>query len=258
MAVFNFSKSSTGLKKAIKRIAYDLTHLEVNTIIQADITGGKMPDSRHALINISRTYHTKLATFDKSLLKNQDYIQLKEGAKEGSIAYFDWIRERAKWLQDPDNAMQLEKKTGVKITESDVSILNRIKDSSDLVKNIFYSLRKRHPNDKIRHDNNFTHMEIEQKKDEKKFELPLNTNETVTLRKIWELGTEEIAAQTVIQLDGDVVTRIQPKYATAEFKELHQIHSQSVGTSIKFWKELVHLVKTFFEVIINKLFKKKS
>ena len=39
--------------------------------------------------------------------------------------------------------------------------------------------------------------------------LPLESYEIVAVRKIWEIGTESVVMQTIAQLDGDIVTRIQ-------------------------------------------------
>lgn len=72
--------------------------------------------------------------------------------------------------------------------------------------------------------------------------------EIALVRKIWELGTEEIAFQTVIQLDGDVITRLQPKYAEPSQHALHAIHGQAVSVSVGFWKSLVDLLEAGFGV----------
>ncbi len=79
--------------------------------------------------------------------------------------------------------------------------------------------------------------------------LTFKTNELSIIRKAWELGTQEIAMQTVIQLDGDVVTRIQPEFMRGINKDLFDIHNQGVATSIKYWKTLVSLIQDFIKTI---------
>eukprot|EP01008_Symbiontida_sp_HLA12_P000282 NODE_1281_length_628_cov_1.760396_g1271_i0.p2 GENE.NODE_1281_length_628_cov_1.760396_g1271_i0~~NODE_1281_length_628_cov_1.760396_g1271_i0.p2 ORF type:complete len:109 (+),score=42.54 NODE_1281_length_628_cov_1.760396_g1271_i0:2-328(+) len=74
-------------------------------------------------------------------------------------------------------------------------------------------------------------------------DLPLATEELVLIRKIWDMGLEHIAMQTVIQLDGDVITRIQARYADKDSKVIHRIHNQSVSVSLKFWGQLVRILK---------------
>ena len=62
------------------------------------------------------------------------------------------------------------------------------------------------------------------------------------IRKMWELGTEEVVMQTCISLDGDVVTRIDPQLLAkpAELREvLLGVHRESTSVSIRFWSALV-------------------
>lgn len=61
----------------------------------------------------------------------------------------------------------------------------------------------------------------------------------LALRKVWEVGTEEIVAQTAISLDGDIVTRVTPLLLRAEGKPLLDIHERAVNTSVSYWKGLV-------------------
>lgn len=103
-------------------------------------------------------------------------------------------------------------------------------------------------------DNNYSREEIEQERPP----FPLTVDELVTIRKAWEIGTEVVAMQTVIQLDGDVVTRVNPEYATAEKEDeiIRTIHSDSVKVSVGYWHQLVGLVKDFFENIIKVFLRK--
>ena len=80
----------------------------------------------------------------------------------------------------------------------------------------------------------------------------IQPGELVIIRKAWELGVEEIAMQTIIQLDGDVVTRIQPKYAQEGNNILYKIHNQGIGVSVSFWKELVGIVKDLAMAFVSK------
>jgi hypothetical protein len=72
----------------------------------------------------------------------------------------------------------------------------------------------------------------------------------VTLRKIWEIGTEEIVMQTVIHLDGDVMTRVQPHWAGPEGQGLLAIHNTSVTTATSYWKLLVDTLHAFVESVV--------
>jgi hypothetical protein len=80
-------------------------------------------------------------------------------------------------------------------------------------------------------------------------------DEVVQLRKIWEIGTEEIALQTVVYLDGDVVVRVRPEYASGDHAHLLAIHATAVRTSLSFWKSLTELVRTLFDTVWTQLTK---
>lgn len=223
-------------KEQIRKIAIDLLNLEVNTIIKSNIEGIKMPEPRHALLDIAKTFDSKLKSLGAEQLKDHNDL--------GGYAAFDQLRTRAN-----QKISELETKRGGLTSEQDADLLMlyRIKDKSDQIKGMFNSLKRR----KVANwDNAYTHQQIE----EERPPFPLTPDELVLLRKVWELGTEEIALQTIIQLDGDVVTRIQPKYITSNCESVHKIHNQGVSTSMAFWKELIGIVTDFFSAIVRRFF----
>lgn len=303
------------LKETIRRIAEDLTNLEINTIIKNGMTGGKMPQPRHALIQIAQEYVNKLgeimeeAPHSLNMQSDQDFAvggkgtynstthfyKRDSGAQPkyvlpGSMDSFDVLRTLAsdglQRLQSLRKTKELSQKQ-----EADVVMLCRIRDMSDQIKGVFHALkyrvrpnggkeggqlrvdpktinsmkkvseskyvadnrealRSQYPNaDFSVHewDNNYTRDEIEMLRPL----FPLTTDELVTIRKAWEIGTEVIVMQTMIQLDGDVVTRIDPAYVTAEKETIRRIHSDSVTLSLKAWDQLIGLVKEFFEDIVK-------
>ena len=223
-------------KEQISNIAHDLMNLEVNTIIKSNITGRKMPNPRHALIDIAKEYQVKMAALGLPL--DSDDIKL------GSFNSFHKIRETAR-----EAIESLEAKTP-ELSEKDQAnliMLQRIKFMSDQIKGIFNALEKRHDKECKK---DFGREDIERRLPP----LRLNSDELVKIRKIWEMGVEEIAIQTVIQMDGDVITRVQPKYARAGNNELYSFHNQGVNTSISFWKELIGIVKDFLKSLLKLAF----
>jgi hypothetical protein len=79
----------------------------------------------------------------------------------------------------------------------------------------------------------------------------LSVDDFVTLRKIWEIGTEEIVMQTVIHLDGDVMTRVQPHWAGPEGQGVLAIHNTSVTTATSYWKLLVDTLRAFVGGVVS-------
>ena len=76
----------------------------------------------------------------------------------------------------------------------------------------------------------------------------------VKLRKIWEIGTDAVVMQTVIQIDGDVISRIQSGREDAETRMLNEIHRSAVEVSFKHWTFLVQLAESFVGSVLGQFF----
>jgi hypothetical protein len=76
-------------------------------------------------------------------------------------------------------------------------------------------------------------------------DLALTADEFLVIRKAWEVGTETILMQTVAQLDGDMVTRVQPDTLGAQSDGLRQVHRIAVEDAFEHWQ---FLVKTLEEI----------
>jgi hypothetical protein len=75
----------------------------------------------------------------------------------------------------------------------------------------------------------------------------LDIRDTATLRKMWEVGIEEVVAQTVVQLDGDVVTRFRRVLdATSHGAPVMEAHRMGVYVALSSWR---HLVETALRLI---------
>ena len=224
------------LKDKMTKIASDLVNLEVNTIIKSNILGTKMPDPRHALLDIAKDYQYKLmelrfpATDGESRRIELDELTGGRGTFQRICAAADRgiksLTERT-----PSSSLKAE-------DMANAWMLNRIKDMSGQIAGSVFR----------QSDNECTRERLNKQPPEP---MKLNPDDLLLIRKAWEMGTEEIAMQTVIQLDGDVVTRVQPKYAADTSASIHGIHRESVRVSVDFWKELVQLVKDFFNSIVK-------
>jgi hypothetical protein len=75
----------------------------------------------------------------------------------------------------------------------------------------------------------------------------LGTHHHAAVRKMWELGTERIVAQTCIQVDGDVLTRISPALLEQQTEIVRGLimdaHRRSIGTSLSYWKLLIDVAQ---------------
>jgi hypothetical protein len=90
--------------------------------------------------------------------------------------------------------------------------------------------------------NQYTRSEIVN--DESIPPLPVKDSELVLVRKVWELGTEVIAMQTIIQVDGDVITRLNPSFMDEKkYPDLKTHHNDGVAIALKHWGDLITIAK---------------
>jgi hypothetical protein len=238
----------------IKDIARNLLCIEVNTIVKPMMTGRKMPEPRHALIDIAEWYETTLNDLlEKLRAKGTEIPDLNGLTDRDGLPYhkrFDTIRDAAYKILP----------YGKELPDEDEIMLLRIKRMSDQIKGIIEALAQREhqkdPNIYLfsRKNGGEDRNDPETTPTETITTLNLIADELVLIRKIWELGVEVIVMQTVVQLDGDVVTRIRPDCADEKFKALHAIHNQTVTTSVHFWGQLIGVLVNFFTELIKNLF----
>jgi len=217
------------VKQQLADIGTDLFNLEINTILKKNINANKMPSPRHALIDIGKTYSRKLIAWGLE-------AELGETGHPGSQARFAKIKTVATTYR-----AKLAAKTGEpdQATQEAMVLLDRIVSKCGRILGMMKAWQQRNL---IGWDNDFSRDDVDARA-----ELDLETKERVLLRKIWELGTEEVVMQTVVQLDGDVVTRINPNFTDQRYQGLQAVHHQGTQISMKMWRELVSVLMQFVE-----------
>jgi hypothetical protein len=220
------TRTAADLRKALQSVADDLFTLEVNTIIKDSIMGTVAPHVGQALIDIVHDYETKLRDLGEVTAARPTSPPV------ASLAKFDELRERASSLYKGEPAAITP---GRSLIRSELLMLCRIRDNCDELKGIFQEVQKRTAGGVLVFSR------------ERAPEVELLPAQLMSIRKIWDIGTEEIVMQTVIQLGGDVVTRLHSAYATERNQPLVRIHDGSVSTSIATWNKLVETVGAFLE-----------
>ncbi len=262
---------------AAQRIVDDLLNLEIDVIIKPGMTARKMPEPPHALLDVIGAYDTFLCQVGNRLNPvweslGRPPVQVRpsvESAKPQSRNrqtdpatgrltkplrtesvpdvvsedVFDNLRERAveaeavyrRLVVIDDRKRVPEDETGV--------ILTRIFRNCDQIKAIL------------------TRREVSAvldggigRDDAGTIVLPLESSEIVALRKIWEIGTETVVMQTVAQLDGDIVTRVQRGREAAVYKPLHDLHQEAVASALEHWRFLAQTVATFLSTVLRGFF----
>ena len=82
----------------------------------------------------------------------------------------------------------------------------------------------------------------------------LDADVSTRLRKIWELGTDQIIAQTVVHIDGDTITRFQRNASEKDLTYYLSVHRQGVRTAVQQWKTLFDAFTTLFEGVVDRIF----
>lgn len=238
----------------MREIGRDLLNIEVNTIEKPNLAALKMPTLPHALLDIAATYIGMLTEkldltsfwdlprqlrpkWQPEFNRSEDSVEWKQLKITTGPETFDklrWVAVRALSADDtvPENQRRFE--------DSERVILYRIRRNCDQLKNIIYDLRKENSwkvwlNEKTRLDllrEDMRYQEIDR--------LPVDY--ATTVRKIWDMGVESVLMQTIIQIDGDVITRIQAGMEAAKQERMLNVHRCGIDVSLKHWQ-------TFFDII---------
>ena len=261
----------------LKRLAEDLLNIEINTIIKGEMSALKMPSSkRRALYNLSKTYHNKLMEFKKSdgtTFRDPVYWQF------AGLRSFDELRDRAKTgielLCKKLEGLSEDAKKGlirsIKILERIELQSNEVVDLFERKRAVLIQKKKLGSKDGLKDipettpgaakpashtQSELWNNDIEQDRINYINDLDLSTEDTLTIRKAMDIGIEEIVMQTIINIDGDVTTRIARSLADNPNQTILDIHDKSINTSIGIWSNLINTIKAIagqtFKTILGK------
>lgn len=237
----------------------NLLNLEINTITRPGITGRKMPPPAVALVEISEVYEVALTT---SLLQRNATIALappppvtpnnkpsaatfqnlahsaRDSSRNGNPALDDIAGGGAQEGR-PEGQVANSRRTTGPAAAPDAVIYRRIAGNCERLREIL-----------CRDDVKVPLETWSPAPGAPVPDLPLAPEELVLIRKIWELGVEPVTIQTVIQADGDILTRSTSRAAAPEGGAIRDVHLAMVTMSVQYWQFLVQvalqLVETAF------------
>lgn len=258
----------------LDKLADDLLSIEINTIVKTDMSATKMPSSRRqVLYEIAKDYDAKLKEF-----KVRDPIYWKYAGMRS----FGELRDRAQWgieeLQKLPQDQQMN-------NERKIKMLERIRSNSSNIVDMFKTLGKN-----VR-DNGIPDYEKVPKSPDREELIELNKlnrlvpagphqeskewnndikrdimnrikdidmtrNFILMIGKAWDIGTEQILMQTIIQLDGDITTRISNGFfekPSSSRDIILQIHNKSINTSVELWSTIVKTVKELVQSVFKSI-----
>lgn len=225
-----------------------LLNLEINTIIKENMTAERMPALPHAILDIAGEYALQLVqsgvdvtVFQRTPEPARASLDPWACLRSGNAPTFD--QDELRVWSDTFDALRWAAKRANSVAEAGQqdkvarSVLDRICNNSDTVKAILVRIKdlefvKAKPN----------RMELVQSPFESKDWKGVSTNDWLAIKKIWEVGTEEIVAQTIIQLDGDVCTRFRPQANPGTAELILSVHQSSTDVAISSWRYLVDVV----------------
>lgn len=254
-------------------IARDLVNLEINTILKDNMTAQKMPSVPHVLLDIAIEYLNEMITLG---LDPRPYWQTAiDSVGERKVELLEipkpddpqgrkvslWTGKRPTF--DTDHLQNGERDFGhlrwlarglaihpdftKRFSEEEQRIheqvLERITRNCDEIRTIVKALT-----DKSRDKARWVHYlgkgrrEVIQAIQDNGPPPLLDITDAVTIRKIWEVGTERVVLQTVIQVDGDVISRVNRSFATQQSQVVFDIHLHSIKTSVECWRYLLEVV----------------
>ena len=223
-------------------IATDLFNIEVNTILRDNITAQKMPTPRHALIDIGKMYMKAMEQMEMAYGKNTEAAEsIQIDNCYGSFTGFSALREWASRLMKDAYSSKIE------LGNDQLSILPRIKDNSDLLKGMFTNLAHNHP-EIIMLTPEWSWLTNKYSRSDLIYQapaaLPLDEQQLVLIRKVWELGTEIIVMQTIVQIDGDVITRLNSNFLNnPHYPKIRNYHNKGIEIALEHWAGLVTVAK---------------
>ena len=227
-----------------KEFFSDLTQLEINTIVKADMTARKMPAPGLALCEIAFTYWRTLKDIEKKIKPGQ-----KMGNDEEDDKIFEPSKDRTKnrikngictFTVLGNRAGKYAEQTSRQDGES--IILYRIEQNSERIIQI---LKSQALYSEPEYRMGYT---AEKLKNLTSADKPLfgpqdfKPADMTAIRRIWDVGTETIALQTFVSLDGDVRTRVSQKYAKPEHAHMLEIHRAGMTTALATWGLLISTV----------------
>jgi hypothetical protein len=81
----------------------------------------------------------------------------------------------------------------------------------------------------------------------------VEVDDLIALQKIWGIGVEEIVAQTMVHVTGDITTRVQDALRRPGSEALFAIHRQSIDVSVACWHYLLDVIREIAGAAVRSL-----
>jgi hypothetical protein len=223
--------------------ARSLLNIEANTIVRDNMTAEPMPPLPHALLDIAGEYASELCALGVDLrayfatpLADPATIALAWVDDPGSVSNvltvsadtFDRLRWAAKNANDA---------RGPRVTPAKRALLDRIVNNSDAIKEMFKRFGPSVAQFIGKTRDQLVGMTIQRSS------YLVQVDDLIALQKMWDIGVEEIVAQTIVHVTGDITTRVQEAFGRPGSETLFAIHRQSIDVSVACWRYLLDVIR---------------
>lgn len=201
----------------------DLTVLEINTIVKADITARPIGSLADALLEVVDDYTAQVQRIARG-----QAVTLPEGVGIGPVDADRLARLSA------SAAMLLARTDTAPLPDLDQMVLKRMRGNCIELAGVLSRVHARtgRPVPLARATLSAANRAL----------ATASPMDQARVRKIRDLGTEVVVAQSRIHLDGDVVTRISPAVLDDRLgPALLDVHREGVDRSVAFWSQLSEL-----------------
>lgn len=214
-----------------------VVNVEVNTILaHGGMTGRKMPSWPEVLCQIVAEFAVFLEQRGKTGLLPKDGLLTEDAFKVLKAAADSVIEERSL--------------AGNSRPAADAAILYRIKRHAQILDDLITAMLGDKLGVPATEHRSFITCRHAPATRQVGFPAPVLPMEWATsLRKIWELGTNEIVFQTVLQLDGDIVNRVAPsRLNDHQLAILREMHNGATAWSFRYWRTIFDLLTALVRV----------
>jgi hypothetical protein len=276
------------MAKFIRTLAGDLLNLEVSTIIKENSSSAKMPTKRRvALLQIADKYRAYLhehglASLDSPIRKN--FFRWRFGGEYSFVeilifasASYQDLESWEESAKSPSDRSKLEK---IRL------MVDRIVSQSSNIVGMFKMRRKDYEAEIIANTDSIYYAEkldYTQFKDDSLFpsqkesvgwnndvdlkdindvgDIDLTPEHITLIRKIWEIGMEQVLLQTMIQIDGDITSTLSKDFLRMPERTkdmVMSVHNDSIKSSTHIWKMLFETIVNIAGKGFNKIFEKSN
>jgi hypothetical protein len=265
------ARSTQGFDKLLE----DVTKLEINTIIKDNMTARKMPDPANALLDIAQAYGWYLVECDvpvRRWLSDNDSPAVSGNPAE-ELARLKQTNELERWLRIREDGesdgfssddVHLDERTfsGLRWAATTAVqerhfgsakrvVLQRICRNCDHIKNLLGRLKGDPAFEQVQGKTRTSLNAMTTTGYWQRDLIIFAPDDANLVRKIWEIGVEDVLAQATIQLDGDVVNRISSTCLSPDKADILAIHRLGIESAVGYWSKLMEAVGGFIGDLVG-------